>query len=286
MKVQTLTSNLDSTDDLTRAKAEMTTESNSINEKKRTTVEAASAKWEAGVGGGGAWRDSNRYAAEERRREMNALQQRGDFQSAIASNNEYFAQNKSGIALDEAYGEYIQEIVIGAKDDEGKSLYNDEGDLNYRLKDKRLKEFVAKWDGVDPKIYQDILSNFAAKNKDADLIEQRFWQGRNEFEYYWELADKLVEKNSNLISFEIWDDYRDNAGRSRGDALKMQYPAIKQIADLVGKTKIRMRQLNPALDAFLYQFEYTSSFQNATTKKLGKEIIEEYIFNPFDLPMN
>jgi hypothetical protein len=66
----------------------------------------------------------------------------------------------------------------------------------------------------------------------------------------------------------------------------MQYPAIKQIADLVGKTKIRMRQLNPALDAFLYQFEYTSSFQNATTKKLGKEIIEEYIFNPFDLPMN
>jgi hypothetical protein len=217
---------------------------------------------------------------------MNALQQRGDFQSAIASNNEYFAQNKSGIALDEAYGEYIQEIVIGAKDDEGKSLYNDEGDLNYRLKDKRLKEFVAKWDGVDPKIYQDILSNFAAKNKDADLIEQRFWQGRNEFEYYWELADKLVEKNSNLISFEIWDDYRDNAGRSRGDALKMQYPAIKQIADLVGKTKIRMRQLNPALDAFLYQFEYTSSFQNATTKKLGKEIIEEYIFNPFDLPMN
>jgi hypothetical protein len=286
MKVQTATSNLNSADDLTRAKAEYAQEASAANEKKKTTVEAASASWEAGLTGGGDWRDSNKFASEERRREVNALGNRADYLAAVASNNEYYAQNKSGVALDEAYSQYIQEIIIGVKDDDGKSLYNDEGDLNYRLKDERLKEFIAHWDGVDPKIYRDILSNFAAKTKDSDPIEQRFWQGRNEFEYYWELADKLVASNSTVISLEIWDEYRDNKGRSRGDALKLEYPAIKQIDDLVTKTKTRMRQLNPALDAFLYQFEYTSSFQNSTTKGLGKERIEAYDFDPFSLPMN
>ena len=69
-----------------------------------------------------------------------------------------------------------------------------------------------------------------------------------------------------------------------GDALEIESPAIKQISDRVSKTRKRMRQLNPALDAYLYQFDYTTTFENVQTKEMGKVLIEDPTFDPFSLP--
>jgi hypothetical protein len=286
MKHQTLLSNIESPDDLVSAKANYQTEKNNFEEQRDLLVQKASDDWDDGVITGKEWRKRLRSTSSAYRTNMDTLEKRADYVSAINSNKEYFSQNKSGSALDDAYSAYIEDIVIGAEDSEGRFLYNEYGDINYRLKTKREEAFKLLWDKVDPSIYIEIQSNFAAKAKDKDEKLQWYYQGNDEFEFYWKLGDDLIKDNPNVINTDIWDRYRDTKGSSEGDALEIEYPAIKQIESKVSETRTRMRQLNPALDAYLYKFGYTEKFENATTKQMGKVLIDAPSFNPFDLPMN
>ena len=133
------------------------------------------------------------------------------------------------------------------------------------------------------------MSHFASNNKDKDPILQRYYQAQETFERYWETED-LVVKNavaSGSISQSVWDEYKNaRSGGSTSEVLKEQYPAIKQIENFASKAKEALRTKWPALDAYLYQFQYTQALLNPSVKILGKELLEDPDFDPFTLPMN
>ena len=178
---------------------------------------------------------------------------------------------------------------MGGEDENGISLYDDLGNLDYDKKEERLNEFKQHWDNIDPSIYQSIMSHFASNNKDKDPILQRYYQAQETFERYWETED-LVVKNavaSGSISQSVWDEYKNaRSGGSTSEVLKEQYPAIKQIENFASKAKQALRTKWPALDAYLYQFQYTQALLNPSVKILGKELLEDPDFDPFTLPMN
>ena len=278
---------LDSMEEVVRAGAEYRDERDKLQLKKEEVIQTD--KWRAGEITPKEWRDALKLASNNYRASHETLSQQANYAVAISNDEKYFQENQSGYAIDEAFGQYIEEIVVGGEDENGISLYDDLGNLDYDKKEERLNEFKQHWDNIDPSIYQSIMSHFASNNKDKDPILQRYYQAQETFERYWETED-LVVKNavaSGSISQSVWDEYKNaRSGGSTSEVLKEQYPAIKQIENFASKAKQALRTKWPALDAYLYQFQYTQALLNPSVKILGKELLEDPDFDPFTLPMN
>ena len=272
---------LESTDDLWQSQAELSAKTDEIRDDYEEKVLAASTAFDEM--GGKAWREIVKNIGRDRRTLMrDTTNPDGNYKAAIAAKIDYFERNQSGDAVDIAYQAYVQDIIIGSATDlDDKDLIDVFGNIDYARKDQRERSFAVEW---GPKVTEAVKVRLEMGNG-LDPMLSRWKQGLDLFGMYWELGDTLAEQRGLT---EQWKEFNESYG-SHKDVLKDTVPGLTQLNSFVSKTRTEMRKKNPAMEAWLLQFGYIGSIENATLLKFGpngKSILEKKSTNPFDLPMS
>ena len=290
LNIETRQYGLESSDDLTRNRAEYAAKAESYREARTNKVDLATQEWKEGKSTGKAWRDrikSSGQSLREAYEEING--ENSIFQPAIASFEEFKLKNSDGKRLieDVAYDEYVQRVMIGQPEEvngEILSVSNEFGEIDYEERDRRESEIKAKYDKIDPQIFEDIkirgklFSDFQPESR--ELFEE-YIEGVEQFRPYWEIGEKLASQRN--LSAE-WRTYQQHKARFEGARIKQDNPGIAEIESIISKTRAIMRKRSPALDAFLYKFQYTSTLVNPLALSIGMEAIEQYDFQSLNLP--
>lgn len=150
---------------------------------------------------------------------------------------------------DVAYGEYIEQIT-------DPELETSVG-IDFKELDRRVAEFRARWgEGVYGYVQERL-----EQGKDIHPLVQRFYQGRDQFRYYWDGVDEQVLRSrrydESMIRalFEEWE----YATRQRREELEDANPAFSGFIKTRGRVRSALRRRDPALDAFLYRWGFNNT---------------------------
>lgn len=148
---------------------------------------------------------------------------------------------------DVAYVEYLNDIVLNP------GLETARG-FDFEARDRLESSFVQKW---GPQVLEYVQARFE-EGRDVPPIVQELYSGRERFEWYWAETEKQVinsERDPQLAK-HLWDTWLRSTDLQR-DALEEQHPRIKRMRRKMDAVRIRLREINPELDAFLFRWGFT-----------------------------
>jgi hypothetical protein len=172
---------------------------------------------------------------------------------------------------DIAFDEYMAQIVFGG------DLHDGYGNYLFDEAEQRKQQMRDFYGG-------DIIDRVEARMNKAELpvMMRELKQGREAFGDYWKIGRDMAR----AVGLENeYEEFKRKEGSSDGDELALRFPVFKEINKRVTSIRQQMRSLSPALDAWLFKYDYTSTLRNPINERLGKSLLEQPDFYTLDLPM-
>jgi hypothetical protein len=233
-------------------------------------------------GSGADFRDRVREAGAILRARYEAREDDPRYDAARLQLTEWRELNKTEgtndpIVEDLLYQEYLEELVLAS------DLQDAYGDYRHEEAEKR-KESLRKRYGDDAWRRLQVRLEYST---DTPPSVDELRKGQDIFGTYWTIGDDIAEEMGIL---EVWKQYKEIPPQSPEALAMKDDPRIgiqlKVIEKNVRDTRKALRAQSPALDAWLYKFGYTTSFENKATEKIGKGAVQAWDFDTMSLPMN
>ena len=176
----------------------------------------------------------------------------------------HFAESREDQRLTQAaiaYDRYRAEVLANP------DLHDEFGNYQYERRKEIEKDFKDIW---GDKIYQAVRSFIDESRTEEPQLAKDLRMGRENpvMGVYWDAAN-FVAKEANIPELiPLYKDYL-RATPEQQDDMEKADPRLKQMVRLVSQAKLRMRDNNKTLDAYLYRFGYTSTLRHPENK--GRE---------------
>ena len=264
-------------DDLDKKTAEFFAKQDEYRSDYDGKIRKADELWSDGGISGYEWRQKIINAGRDKRTLFNELNgPRSNYVEVIAalSNN----RETRTSAVDIAYDEYIQRVVVGVPEDDRKEISDIFGEIDFDERDARAQQIKEKY---GEEIFDDVLTRLRIGRETSPLLNE-WYSGLELFRSYWTIGKQMADQ---VGLGDQYDEYTRFRNTAQADELENMYPQLKLITRQQTKTRQEMRLQSPALEAFLLKYGYVSTQTNRTVKRNTKAEIESSIFDPLILPL-
>jgi len=170
--------------------------------------------------------------------------------------------------LDIAYQDYINNVVLNPE------IETITGETDWFARDRIINEFQNRWGN---KGIPDILNYVKARtyvSRDLPPIVTEYFAAKDHFSYYWGETEKAVLENASETDALAYKEYKLEPNKLEQEKMKIAYPAIKRIISDINGARKALRQMDQAVDGFLYRWGYTTTLQHP--RNLNKNDVWRY----------
>ena len=192
-------------------------------------------------------------ANTKRRVQMDELNdENGDYALTLAYFNEMAETFGEDNPEDVAYSEYITNIIAT-------DAFDDPNGFDFSRRDDAIATFRKKWGDEVFAYVQEIF----ATGRDQPPIVQEFYKGREKFEFYWRDVEqatlaKMPRAGEVGQVYQQWLEEDDNGKKELEESDRL----LKRYLSDMKKARLRLRELDPLLDAWLFRWGFTTTFAN------------------------
>ena len=162
--------------------------------------------------------------------------------------------------LDVAYQDYINSVILNP------DIETLTGETDWYARDIAINKFENRWGN---KGLPDIMNYVKARGyvaRDLPPIVTEFNAAKDYFSYYWRETEKAVLENVNETDALMYKEYKLESNKLEQEKMKNMYSSIGRIISDINGARKSLRQMDQAVDGFLYRWGYTTTLAHPKNK--------------------